>query len=507
MEKDYSEYRLSTIEKYRMHRRNSKDVQLDYFCNQVQFFPNERRFEIFVDAYNEDIILLDEMREFNALEATLRNIKEDVPEPRDEELEREAFEKNNEVYERFCQRYDIERWWFEEKLQYAYAVRHPDEKVKPQNNVLSGTYITLQYGEGILDFVYADFVPAIQKAMKLPLMLEYARDEYLKANPQKEFKEKEKEKAYNQNQLSMLRYLCYRFTASLTNEISYQSLYSAVCPPVFLDEHKMVACLRRYGNYLLMLQKEYRELLEFCYDEEFWPEILGNMHPAERYAMYRCIHGQPVNSRREENFSYCTTPGKSDIKPYGISREEFMKRFQTELEVTDQHTAFAEHYGMEMDDLMYQLRFPMFVQIDYRFGSVAEILELEFTKMLEQDVRFRKCKRCGRYFIMKGNYDTRYCDRVAPGETRTCQDLAAQENYKKKVEDDPAIAIYMKYYKRYSARVKVRQIKPDDFKRWKYQAMTKRNECSDEAITPEEFVAWMEASFPNRTKKEEKKDL
>ena len=39
--------------------------------------------------------------------------------------------------------------------------------------------------------------------------------------------------------------------------------------------------------------------------------------------------------------------------------------------------------------------------------------------MLEKDVRFRKCKRCGKYFIMKGNYDTKYCDRVAEGETRT----------------------------------------------------------------------------------------
>lgn len=27
-------------------------------------------------------------------------------------------------------------------------------------------------------------------------------------------------------------------------------------------------------------------------------------------------------------------------------------------------------------------------------------------------IRFRKCQRCGRYFILKGNFATRYCDRV-----------------------------------------------------------------------------------------------
>ena len=102
----------------------------------------------------------------------------------------------------------------------------------------------------------------------------------------------------------------------------------------------------------------------------------------------------------------------------------------------------------------------------------------------------------------KGNYDTNYCDRIAEGETRNCQDLAAQENYKKKMADNAAIPLYQKYYKRYAARVRVRQIKEPDFKKWKYQAMTKRDECSDGKITLAEFEAWLEGSFPNRKKKQ-----
>ena len=102
---------------------------------------------------------------------------------------------------------------------------------------------------------------------------------------------------------------------------------------------------------------------------------------------------------------------------------------------------------------------------------------------------------------MKGKYDTRYCDRVAEGESRSCQEFAAAENYKAKHADDKATAIYSKYYKRYSARVKVRQIKEADFKKWKYQAMTKRDECTAGDITAEEFAEWMENYFPNRKKK------
>ena len=87
------------------------------------------------------------------------------------------------------------------------------------------------------------------------------------------------------------------------------------------------------------------------------------------------------------------------------------------------------------------------VSVSYQVSSIRDMLELEFTKMLEQDIRFRKCKRCGKYFIMKGNYDTNYCDRIAKGETKNCQDIMAMEKYKKKTADNPAINIYNKYYK------------------------------------------------------------
>ena len=133
--------------------------------------------------------------------------------------------------------------------------------------------------------------------------------------------------------------------------------------------------------------------------------------------------------------------------------------------------------------------------------SIEQQIEFELIQLLKSDTGMRKCKRCGKYFIMKGNYDTNYCDRIAEGETRNCQDLAAQENYKKKMADNAAIPLYQKYYKRYAACVRVRQIKETDFKKWKYQAMTKRDECSDGKITLADFEEWLEASFPNRKKK------
>jgi hypothetical protein len=71
------------------------------------------------------------------------------------------------------------------------------------------------------------------------------------------------------------------------------------------------------------------------------------------------------------------------------------------------------------------------------------------------------------------------------------------------LEGQDFIVFLHERYKRYSARVKVRQIKEADFKRWRYEALQKRDACSRGEITPEELVDWMEAAFPNRKKKEE----
>ena len=67
--------------------------------------------------------------------------------------------------------------------------------------------------------------------------------------------------------------------------------------------------------------------------------------------------------------------------------------------------------------------------------------------------------------------------------------------------EDEALPIYSKYYKRYAAKINVRQIKEADFKKWKYEALVKRDECSSEKITPKEYIDWLESCFPNRKRK------
>ena len=93
--------------------------------------------------------------------------------------------------------------------------------------------------------------------------------------------------------------------------------------------------------------------------------------------------------------------------PYGVTAEEMMQIFsRMDMKPTEEAKEFAEKYKIPINSLMYDLQHPTFMSISYDARTIEDMLELEFTKMLEQDVRFRKCKRCGKYFIMKGNYDS-----------------------------------------------------------------------------------------------------
>lgn len=294
----------------------------------------------------------------------------------------------------------------------------------------------------------------------------------------------------------------WRITNEFCRDYFYSSLYTAIFTPVILDVE--ATSLNRYINYIKILQDEFKEKLTFCFDPDFYPSLLGHLYPAERYRLYNDLYsdGPSTHMRREKFSVHRRISGESEM-PFGYNIELVKQRMALKIDTTsNEYREFEEKYCKKNKLVDVVLKIPSCIGVQYVCSSIYEMLELEFTKMLESNIRLRKCKRCGKYFIMKGNYDTNYCDRVAEGQTRSCQDLAAQENYKAKAAENPALPIYSKYYKRYAARVRSRQIKEADFKKWKFQALAKRDECSDGKITVEEYVAWMEGYFPNRKPKE-----
>ena len=181
MKKDYSEYQPSETEKYHYWHGNSREARFDYFDNRVSFLPESKSIRIQVDPYNEEIMRRKDIEEDDALQEKHLGIKlKQEGDPDDEEYREKELKKNQEDYDRLSSRYQIDREQYEEQLGYCYDYHH-EEKLVPQNNVLSGTVIRLQYGEGLLDFIYADFLPEYKKAMENILLLKSLRQRDLQS--------------------------------------------------------------------------------------------------------------------------------------------------------------------------------------------------------------------------------------------------------------------------------------------------------------------------------------
>jgi len=487
---DFSEYKPSEYEKYRIMRSDRKNMSFSYFNNEVQFSgANEMMIE--VDYGKEDFSMYDLIKEAEA------NDQQYAESENDREARLAELDEEKDLIDKMTEKYGLDHFDIDQEISEFYE-EHPKEPRQALNNIFSGNNIKLKVGEGILDFIYADFRTPLKESIALfGAFEEYAKE--IHEESQSEPAEIIKEKISNEDQLILEDYYDYTFNFFKVRDVAYASLYSAICPPLIgRNAGSNVTLLKQYGSYLLNLQKEYLEIVEFCFDEDFYPELFSGLSPGERYALYRNIHGLPSRIERNEILRISNRMSGSE-GPYGMNANAFAGKIASNLERDPAiYKDFAERYGIAETRVKRFLVMPRFLSTFYEFGSVVDILELELSKMFESNIRFRKCKRCGKYFIMKGNYNTSYCDRVAEGQTRTCQELAAIDNYKQKTADNEAIRLYTKYYKRYHARVKVRQIKENDFALWKREAMVKRDLCIDGNLDIKEFEEWMEGSFPNR---------
>ena len=498
---DYSEYDASGNELVRIKRRGNKFIKYDYFDNTVRVSNEKKAMAIYVDSTKEDYFMEYFIEQSNKQHGIKPIVLSEAGKKEEEEYINESKAENEKYLELYKEKFYID---FNSRRYHLNPYTKNGEQPNILNNFLCGCTVHLRCGEGILDFIYADFEKSYEevsgKAYVVELLKEAGRINRGESSDDAEA-EPRKQKVLNKVDEIVEIYHRYVGTIISAKDLCNTSLYSAICPPVFLQEQEEYTAVKEYYHYLTGLQKEYLEMIEFCYDEDFYPEALGEMYPHERFHLYLYLHDKAPTFERKERFSPDSDLIVGDKMPYGSSEDEIDKRIQKFKKKKEAFYKLAEDYNMTPEKVHNIAVLPDFITTQYCAKSIEDLLELEFTKMLEMDIRFRKCKRCGKYFLMKGNYDTVYCDRVEEGKTQSCQKLAALENYKLKNANNEAKKVYDKYYKRYHARVNVRQIKEQEFNQWRYKAITMRDDCNDGKISLQEYIDWNEAYFPNRTKK------
>ncbi len=493
---DYRNYQAEGGELYHHQRRQIKDIRLDIFFNKVFEDIESKSLELYVTDFYEDESMTHVYAELEGIDywAYKKQVQEDVEQsdPDYWENEAEKFQENQEIMKRFSGPFTISR-----KNSLIEPAEH--EKKEGKINAFSGMIIHIPLGQGILNFCYTDFKAAFENHSSLYNLFSVEGIAEIKKQIGKEDAALQEAKHPIENKAAEIIYTFERYTDTFTllSDGLYASLYTACFPPMFHTLSQEV--LAQYCDYLCLLQNDMRDMIGFCFDEDFYPTILGKMHSAERYGFYCMLKDIAPSLERTEVFSLSHTTGFGTTMPYGAKAEEIRRRIQTKIDSEgEEYQAFLKQFSAQPAQVEMSVRFPSFLNISYVCSTLYEMLMLEFTKMLEHGIRFKKCKNCGRYFILKGNYKTDYCDRIPDGETKDCQTIASLKNYRAKVAGNTAWLLYNKFYKRYHARMKAGNIEAGIFKKWQYNATSMRDDCADGKVSEQDFKDWLHGSFPNK---------
>lgn len=124
--------------------------------------------------------------------------------------------------------------------------------------------------------------------------------------------------------------------------------------------------------------------------------------------------------------------------------------------------------------------------------SPEQLLHYVIDRYLRSQITMKRCKYCGRYFTVRGNYASEYCDRPIEGSTGTCKEMGAVKIYDRKKSENPIDRAYKRSYKTHFARIRYGIMTKDEFTEWSKIARAKRDECHAGKITLEAFDAWLE---------------
>ena len=465
---DLSEYQHPESANYYSQRNGCTDLSPSFFENSVSYFAEEKKLYIQVSP----------VYEFEAMFDLYEDLEYLIP----EKYQREPTEQEVESWRGGLQT-------LREKFGRTFCVNPPDplypcDASEQRINAFSGTTIVVPLGEGILNFCYADFSSAFERCETAYRQLTQVAD----TPPAIHSAEEGVIHIFEQ----------YEELFPALSEVFYSSIYTATFPPQFARATEKA--LEYYQQHLSLLQAELLELLEFCLDKNFRPEVLGQLYPSERYSLWCRIKGLSSSHTRQETFQPDSYDPHGTTMPFGADLDKLDT--SEEVILTPEQKAFCQEYSLPEYELQMHYKIPCFISSSYTCSNLRDMLYLEFSKILEAGLEFQKCKRCRRYFIVKGNYHGAYCDRIAEGEHRTCQQLAAQETYLEKLKDNDGknpLSIYQKYYKRYFARVQAGSLKREKFKLWQYEAVRKRDDCLAGNLTLDELSEWLERSMPNRS--------
>ena len=127
--------------------------------------------------------------------------------------------------------------------------------------------------------------------------------------------------------------------------------------------------------------------------------------------------------------------------------------------------------------------------MEYEVDDLRQLAYLEILLMIQEDTMIKKCKRCGKYFVVT-NRNVAYCERVDESGVR-CSEVGSHQNFQKKMASDEALQIYNRAYKTHHARVRKGAMSKEDFRLWYKEAKAKLEQVRAGELDIDNFQRWL----------------
>ena len=243
-----------------------------------------------------------------------------------------------------------------------------------------------------------------------------------------------------------------------------------------------------YSTKLEYISQEFRFALDYCCNIESHTELraLSNL---QRYYLYCIQYPDNINTS-----SWGLDPSrKMIIEPYGIYDPikdlSINKREFNNPDCPEWHAPITNTSNVPEDIISWVKQANVSKTDYYICSTIEEYLIIEFRKMIELNIKVKKCRNCGQYFVLKGDYSTDYCNRIHPGEKFTCKKIAAVKARKEKLNSNPILKEYEKAYKRNYAKCINKSINKEDFCAWVDESTAKRKIAVEQyENTPDEQI-------------------
>ena len=219
---------------------------------------------------------------------------------------------------------------------------------------------------------------------------------------------------------------------------------------------------------------------------------------SQRIWLYEHIYGNTLSKLQMKKQLLCTPPtlyrkdnDYSNETTFNRKIEDIFEPLHSLNNVSIGHNGFPEdmqEYLAQAIESAKTFKASKFYEM-YEVNSLREILFIEILSMIESHVMIRKCKNCGKYFLITDR-KVAYCNRKNESG-KCCSEVGSSQSFQKKLNAEPPLKIYNRAYKTHFARRQKGTMTQDEFVIWSDQARKKLDEVRDGKLDISTFQNWL----------------